>query len=264
MTTVVFDAYGTLFDVTAAARRVAQEPGQDALAACWQALARDWRDKQLQYTWHRAVTGDHADFARVTADALDWALAAAGLSDTAMPEAVLSGAGSSENGRAETGQAETGPSEAGRSEAGRSEAGLRNRLLALYDRLDAYPEVSDTLRRLRASGHATAILSNGTPAMLAAATSSAGIADLLDAVLSVEDVGVFKPAARVYDMVGARFGTAPADVLFVSANGWDAAAAGAYGFRTAWVNRAGAPVDRLPDAPDHNLADLAAVPDLAA
>jgi len=220
----VFDAYGTLFDVAAAARAAASEPGGAALAESWPALAATWRDKQLQYTWLRAITGAHADFRQVTEEALDYALEAEGL----------------------------------------AEAGLRARLLALYDELAAYPEVPAMLRALRAAGLRCAILSNGAPGMLAAAVASAGIGDELDRVISVEEVGVFKPDSRVYDLVGAHYGTAPGEVLFVSANGWDAAAAAGYGFGTVWVNRAGAPVDRLPWRPAHVLGDLSALPDLAA
>jgi 2-haloacid dehalogenase len=219
----VFDAYGTLFDVNAAARAVADEPGREAFANLWPRIAADWRTKQLQYTWLRAVTGVHADFWQVTQDGLDWALEAAGLDDPA----------------------------------------LRDRLLALYRELAAYPEVPDMLRSLRARGIPAAILSNGSPDMLEAAVASAGIADLLDAILSVEAVGVFKPARAVYDLVGARFGTAPGTVLFVSSNGWDAAAATGYGFDAVWVNRAGEPVDRLPWRPCRILSDLASIPDLA-
>jgi 2-haloacid dehalogenase len=219
---VVFDAYGTLFDVAAAARRVATEPGRGGFAGAWEQVARDWRAKQLQYTWIRAVRGEHADFWNVTGDALDWALEAAGLADP----------------------------------------GLRARLLDLYRELDAYPEVAEVLGRLRADGLGTAILSNGAPAMLDAAVESAGIGELLDAVLSVEAVGVFKPARAVYDMVGRTFGTRPEQVLFVSSNGWDAAAASGYGFVTAWVNRAREPRDRLPWDPAHTLHDLSDVPDL--
>ena len=224
ITTCVFDAYGTLFDVAAAAREAAQEPGNEALRDTWQKLATDWRLKQLQYTWLRAVADDHTDFWAVTRDGLDWAMEAAGLTD---PE-------------------------------------LRERLLALYFQLSAYPEVPRMLATLKARGHATAILSNGEPKMLAGAVDSAQVGDLLDAVLSVEDVGVFKPHRRVYDMVGDRLGTTPDQVLFVSSNGWDAAHAKGYGFVTAWVNRAGDPVDRLSWRPDHILTDLTGIPDLAA
>ena len=220
----VFDAYGTLFDVGAAARTAAAEPGAEGWAGHWPALAERWRLKQLQYTWLRAVMGEHTDFWQVTRDGLDWALASLDLTDPA----------------------------------------LRERLLALYWELDAYAEVPATLAALKAAGHRTAILSNGSPAMLDGAVGSAGIGGVLDAVLSVEAVGTFKPASAVYDLVGARFGIAAGEVLFVSSNGWDAAAAAGYGFRTAWVNRAGDPVERLPARPDRILPDLSPIPGLAA
>jgi 2-haloacid dehalogenase len=225
ITTCIFDAYGTLFDVAAAARTAATEPGREGFARHWPQIAESWRLKQLQYTWLRAVTGRHTDFWQVTQDGLDWALEAQGLAD---------------------------------------EPGLRERLLQLYWELDAYPEVPGMLEALKARGLATAILSNGAPEMLAAAVRSAGIGDLLDDVLSVEAVGIFKPARQVYDMVGARFGCAPREVLFVSSNGWDAAAAADYGFVTAWANRAAEPLERLPAAPAHVLRDLSGLPDLAA
>jgi 2-haloacid dehalogenase len=224
ITTCVFDAYGTLFDVAAAARQAAAEPGGEKLAQIWPQLAEDWRAKQLQYSWLRAVTGEHTDFWRVTQDGLDWALELRGLS---------------------------------------ADRALRERLLSLYWQLQAYPEVPQMLRRLKAAGINTAILSNGSPDMLQGAVQSASLAELLDDVLSVESVGVFKPAPQVYDMVLQRFGVAKHHVLFVSSNGWDAAAAASYGFVTAWVNRAGLPIDRLPGQPNHVLQDLTAIPTLA-
>ena len=224
ITACVFDAYGTLFDVTAAAREAASEPGREDFAAVWTSLATDWRLKQLQYTWLRAIAGAHTDFWTVTQNGFYWALEANKLSD---PE-------------------------------------LRERLLALYWELSAYPEVPAMLRRLKDAGLSTAILSNGSPDMLAGAVQSAGIGDVLDDVLSVETVGVYKPNARVYDMVGARFGTSPEQVLFVSSNGWDAACAAGNGFRTVWVNRAGDPMDRLPWTPAQTLTDLTGIPELAA
>lgn len=118
------------------------------------------------------------------------------------------------------------------------------------------------LARLQAAGARTAILSNGTPEMLAAAVTSAGITANLDAVLSVESVGVYKPHDKVYDMVGQEFGCAKSEVLFVSSNGWDAAGAEGYGFTTAWVNRAGDPVDKLYATPHHILPNLTTIPDL--
>lgn len=222
ITTCVFDAYGTLFDVAAAARALASAPGREDFAPHWQQVAADWRLKQLEYSWLRAITGDYVDFWDLTQDGLDWALERAGLSDP----------------------------------------GLRADLLDLYHRLAAYPEVPDMLARLKARGLTCAILSNGSPAMLKAAVDSAGIGDRLDAVLSVAPLATFKPDRRVYDLVGARFGTSCDEVLFVSSNGWDICSAAAYGFRTLWVNRAGLPVDRLPGQPDSIAADLAAIPEM--
>ncbi len=223
ISTCTFDAYGTLFDVAAAAREAAAEPGNEVLATSWETLARDWRLKQLQYTWLRAVADAHTDFWQVTQDGLDWALEANGLQD---PQ-------------------------------------LRERLLALYWELSAYPEVPEMLAALKRTGLNTAILSNGSPDMLNGAVESAGIGDVLDSVLSVQDVGVFKPHRSVYQMVLERFGGAADEVLFVSSNGWDAAAAAGFGFQSVWVNRAGEPQERLPWAPGHTLSDLVKIPELA-
>ena len=124
-------------------------------------------------------------------------------------------------------------------------------------------EANTVLATLKARGQITAVLSNGSPDMLEGAVDFAGVQGWLDDVLSVEDVGVFKPARVVYDMVGKRFDVSPEEVLFVSSNGWDAAAAAAYGFHTVWVNRAGEPMDRLFAKPGHVLSDLTGIPDLA-
>jgi 2-haloacid dehalogenase len=223
VTTAVFDAYGTLFDVAAAAREAAKEPDFAEIRDTWPTIADHWRLKQLQYTWLRAITGQHTDFWTVTQNGLDWALE-------------------------RTGHGEN--------------PALRARLLQLYHTLSAFPEVPEMLANLRAKGMNTAILSNGSPDMLNGAVTSAGIMDLLDDVLSVEAVGIFKPHASVYDLVGQRFDCAKTDVVFVSSNGWDASAAAGYGFHTVWVNRAGEPEDRLPDRPGWTLSDLSGLPEL--
>lgn len=223
ITTCIFDAYGTLFDVAAAARIVAAEPGREAFAEKWPQIAQDWRTKQLQYTWLRAVADAHTDFWEVTQNGLDYALEATGFAE---PE-------------------------------------LRERLLALYWELQAFPEVPAMLAALKNAGMQTAILSNGSPDMLAGAVDSAGIEVLLDEVLSVQDVGVFKPHKSVYDLVGKRFGCKPEEVLFASSNGWDAAAASGYGFYTTWVNRSGEPMDRLPWKPQQVMQNLTGIPELA-
>ena len=174
----VFDAYGTLFDVAAAARQAAAEPGAGQLADCWQILATDWRNKQLSYSWLRAVADAHTGFWQVTCDALDWALEAAGL---------------------------------------QGDEELRTRLLDLYWKLPAYPEAGQVLRELQQGGHSVAILSNGTPEMLDAAVEASGLSGLIGIVLSVEDAGVFKPHKSTYELVGNHYNCEPSDVLFASA-----------------------------------------------
>jgi 2-haloacid dehalogenase len=179
-------------------------------------LSEIWRLKQLEYTWIRAAAGLDGSFRAMTEQGLDYAIAATG------------------------GVA----------------PGLRQKLLSAYDTLAAFPEVPDMLARLKAGGALTAILSNGDPDMLASAVSSAGLDGRFDAVLSVAEAGVFKPAMRVYALVTDRFRCAPEGVSFQSSNRWDIAGAKAFGFRTVWVNRAGAP-DEYPDlAPDRVLKDL--------
>jgi len=214
---VVFDAYGTLFDVASAAERARGDLGDR-----WTTLAETWRTKQLQYTWLRALTGRHADFWRVTGDALDFALEQGGIQDRA----------------------------------------LRERLMALYERPSAYPDALPTLEALRPLKLKLAVLSNGAPRMLAAAAESAGLAPLLDGVYSVEEVGIYKPAPAVYRLASHRLGVWPSEIAFVSANGWDAAGAKAFGLRVAWCNRTGQPRERLPDAPDVEVRSLSELPAL--
>ena len=180
------------------------------------AVSMLWRGKQLEYTWLRSLMGRHVDFWRVTGDALDYALDAHDISDAA----------------------------------------LRNDLMQAYMGLDAYPEVSEVLRRLKAAGMQTAILSNGSPAMLESAVNAAGIADLLDANLSVEDVGIYKPDPRVYQLAVDRLGVTREQISFQSSNAWDAAGAASFGFRVAWVNRFGQQRERLDHAPDAEIKDL--------
>lgn len=222
ITTCIFDAYGTLFDVDAAAREVASQPGQAQLAAVWGTLSQDWRRKQLEYSWLRAIAGRHIPFWQVTQDALDWAMENNGLHDNA----------------------------------------LRAELLAVYKECPAFPEVDAMLKAVKDKGMNVAILSNGSPDMLVAAVRSAGIGEYLDDVLTVEEVHIYKPHRLVYDLVYDRFGVPQTEVLFASSNGWDAAGAAGYGFGTVWVNRAGAPQDRLWAAPHRTLSDLSTIPDL--
>jgi 2-haloacid dehalogenase len=213
----VFDAYGTLFDYASAAARC-----RDVLGDRLDPLTALWRDKQLQYTWLRALQSRHADFWQVTGDALDFALETLGLDN---PE-------------------------------------LRARLMNLYRTLDVFPEVPAMLQRLKAVGLKTAILSNGSPDMLEAAVNKAGIGDLLDAVLSVESVGVYKPHPKVYQLAVDRLAIPARAILFQSSNAWDAHAASAFGMRVVWCNRYGQRPERLPGKPDHEIASLAELPEL--
>lgn len=213
----VFDAYGTLFDVSSVARGA-----QDALGDGWQALSDLWRTKQLQYTWLRGLGGRHADFWQVTGDALDFAMHTLRLDNPA----------------------------------------LRERLMNLYLSLSAYPEVPQVLRRLKDGGMRLAILSNGTPAMLASAVANAGLDGLFDAVLSVEEVGVYKPHPSVYRLGAERLGIALGDACFLSSNSWDAYSAKAVGYRVLWCNRFAQVPERIPAEPDGEIPDLSELPGL--
>ena len=183
-----------------------------------------WRDKQLQYTWLRAAQGRHADFWQVTGDALDFALESLDL----------------------------------------AEPGVRDRLMQLYLRLDPFPEVRAVLRQLRVAGFRTAILSNGSPRMLAAAVDNAGLGDLLDAVLSVEAVAVYKPHPKVYQHAVDQLGVAADAIAFQSSNAWDAHAASAFGMKVVWCNRYDQRRERLPGRPDHEIRSLSELPPLVA
>lgn len=194
----------------------------DVLGEQAEALSTLWRDKQLQYTWLRTLQSRHADLWQITGDALDYALETLGL-------AAL---------------------------------GLRQRLMDLYRTLDAFPDVPETLRRLRDAGLKTAILSNGSPAMLTSAVDSAGIGTFLDAVISVEEVGVFKPHPRVYQRALDRLALPAKAVAFQSSNAWDAYAASAFGMRAVWCNRYGQKPERLPGQPDHVITSLAELANL--
>jgi 2-haloacid dehalogenase len=213
----VFDAYGTLFDYGSAAERC-----RDALGQKLAPLTSLWREKQLQYTWLRALQERHADFWQVTGDALDFAMETLGIDDRA----------------------------------------LRDRLMDLYLRLDAFPEVPGMLAHLKKAGLKTAILSNGSPGMLRAAVESARIGHLLDAVLSVEEVGVYKPHPKVYRLAVERLGIDPAAISFQSSNAWDAYAAAAFGMQVVWCNRYGQRAERLPGKPQREVKSLAELPAL--
>lgn len=193
---------------------------EDALGDKLVPLTALWRDKQLQYTWLLAAQQRHRDFHQVTADALDFALETLSLS---IP-------------------------------------GLRDRLLDLYLTLSPFPEVAGVLQRLKDSGMRLAILSNGTPSMLASAVGNAKLDDCFDAVISVEEVGVFKPDPRVYQLALDRLDLPVEAVSFQSSNAWDAHAASAFGMKTVWCNRYAQRRERLPGRPDREIPTLDPLP----
>jgi 2-haloacid dehalogenase len=195
---------------------------RDVLGERIDRLTALWRDKQLQYTWLRATQGKHANFWQVTGDALDFTLETLGI----------------ENEK------------------------LRNRLMQLYLTLDAFPEVPATLRQLKKSGLKLAILSNGTPNMLDAVVKGAKLDGLFDAVLSVEDVGVYKPHPKVYQLAADRLGISASAISFQSSNAWDAYAASAFGMQVVWCNRYGQRRERLPGNPDREIKSLDELPAL--
>lgn len=181
-----------------------------------------WRTKQLEYTWLRSLMKRHADFWQVTRDALDFAFDMHGIAD---PD-------------------------------------LKNDLMKAYLSLQAYPEVLETLSILKSRGFRLAILSNGTPEMLDSAVDNSGITDLIDANLSVEEVGIFKPDFRVYQLAVEQLEALPHEIIFQSSNAWDASGASVFGFHVAWINRFDQSRERLPGNPDFEIKTLMELPDL--
>lgn len=209
-----FDAYGTLFDVHAAASR-----HSGAIGPASERLSQLWRQKHLEYTWIHAMTGRPASFWTLAERSLDYAIASVG----GIPP------------------------------------GIREKLLGAYRQMETYAEVPRVLAELKARGIKLAILSNGDPDMLTELVAASNLTNTFDAVISVAEVGVFKPSARVYALVTDRFAVKPSDVTFMSSNRWDIAGGRAFGYSAIWVNRAGVP-DEYPDMPAHRVVkDLTAL-----
>jgi len=211
---VVFDAYGTLFDVhsvATACREVTSDP---------EALSREWRAKQLEYTWLRSLMGRYEDFWEITRAALRFALRRLKLSAT---EAQM------------------------------------DRVMSAYLSLGAFPEVRETLQRLHPR-FTTAILSNGSPRMLQAAVEGSSMAPYLHHVLSVDACQTYKPDPVVYALAPKALGLAKESIAFVSSNSFDVIGAKAFGFRVVWCNRVGAPLDELGFTPDITVARLDEIP----
>jgi len=210
---IVFDLYGTLYDVQSVARACeAACPGQG------EAMARLWRQKQLEYTWLRTLMDCYADFETVTEDALRFACAQFGVA---------------------------------------LDAASRKRLADSYLRLDPHPDMPATMRRLKASGLPLGIISNGSRNSIAQLIAHSGMDWAFEQLISVEEVQVFKPQRQVYQLAEQRMGYPCENIAFVSANAWDASAASRYGFPVCWINRHNAPFDELGASPAKVVTDLA-------
>ncbi len=207
---IIFDAYGTLFDVNSAAEKC-----KDKIGEKWERFANFWRTTQLEYTWLRSLMDRHKDFWQVTEDSLDKSIKVF----------------------------DVDPS-------------MRNELLNLYKILSPYKEVPDTLRALREKKFKLAILSNGTPSLLDELVKSNHLDNLFDDIFSIEQVGVYKPSSRVYDMPIKKYNINKSEVAFLSANTWDVSGGGNYGYQSIWVNRSNNIFDNLDFKPKYQIKDL--------
>jgi 2-haloacid dehalogenase len=218
----IFDAYGTLFDVTSATRIVANEEEYSSFPNHSVKVSNSWRIKQLEYSWLRNIMHEYIDFWQITKDALDFAL--------------------------EENQIKNEK--------------LRQRLLDVYWNLSAYPEAHDVLTTLKANNIQTGILSNGSKQMLNSAVVSANLKNYLDKIISIDGIEIYKPDPKVYQMVLDQFNCKIEEVLFISSNGWDIAGASKFGFTTLWVNRNLIPKDRLTFMPNKITNNLSTIPNI--
>ena len=218
----IFDAYGTLFDVTSATRIVANEEKYSSFPNHSVKVSNSWRIKQLEYSWLRNIMHEYIDFWQITKDALDFAL--------------------------EENQIKNEK--------------LRQRLLDVYWNLSAYPEAHDVLTTLKANNIQTGILSNGSKQMLNSAVVSANLENYLDKIISIDGIEIYKPDPKVYQMVIDQFNCKIEEVLFISSNGWDIAGASKFGFTTLWVNRNLIPKDRLTFMPNKITNNLSTIPNI--
>lgn len=218
----IFDAYGTLFDVTSATRIVANEEEYSSFPNHSVKVSNSWRIKQLEYSWLRNIMHEYIDFWQITKDALDFAL--------------------------EENQIKNEK--------------LRQRLLDVYWNLSAYPEAQDVLTTLKANNIQTGILSNGSNQMLNSAVVSANLENYLDKIISIDGIEIYKPDPKVYQMVLDQFNCKIEEVLFISSNGWDIAGASKFGFTTLWIKRNLIPKDRLTFMPNKITNNLSTIPNI--
>ena len=207
---IIFDAYGTLFDVNSAAEKC-----KDKIGDKWEGFANFWRTTQLEYTWLRSLMDRHKDFWQITEDSLDKSIKVFNIDPS-----------------------------------------MRNELLNLYKILSPYKEVPETLKTLKEKKFKLAILSNGTPSLLDELVKSNHLDNLFDDIFSIEQVGVYKPSSRVYDMPIKKYNINKSEVAFLSANTWDVSGGGNYGYQSIWVNRNNNIFDNLDFKPKYQIKDL--------
>jgi len=213
---IIFDAYGTLFDVNSAAEKCKERLGDK-----WEGFANYWRTTQLEYTWLRSLMKRHKDFWQITEDSLDKSMNFYNIDNS-----------------------------------------MRSELLNLYKVLSPFTEVSDALKKLKKSNYKLAILSNGTPDLLNELVVSNQLKDIFDDIFSVEEVGIFKPDSKVYDLPINKYNIEKNEVLFLSANTWDVSGAGNYGYNTVWVNRNNNIFDKLDFESNKQISNLLELLDL--
>ena len=210
---IIFDAYGTLFDVNSAAEKC-----KDKIGAKWEVFSNFWRTTQLEYTWLRSLMGRHKDFWQITEDSLDKSMKTFNI-----------------------------------------DASMKNELLNLYKVLSPFKEVPETLKKLKEKNFKLAILSNGTPSLLAQLVKSNNIDNLFDDLFSIEEVGIYKPDSKVYDLPIKKYKIEKSQVAFLSANTWDVSGGGNYGYQSIWVNRNNNIFDILDYKPINQIKNLSEI-----
>ena len=213
---IIFDAYGTLFDVNSAAEKC-----KDKIGDKWEPFASFWRTTQLEYTWLRSLMKRHKDFWQVTEDSLDKSMKAYEI-----------------------------------------DSSMRNELLDLYKILLTFKEVPEVLKSLKEKNYKLAILSNGTPTLLNELVKSNNLENIFDNIFSIEEVGVYKPDPKVYDLPIKQYQIRTNEVAFLSANTWDVSGGGNYGYNSIWVNRSNNTFDNLDYVPKHQIKDLSKLLDI--
>ena len=213
---IIFDAYGTLFDVNSAAEKC-----KDKIGDKWESFANYWRTTQLEYTWLRSLMDRHKDFWQVTGDSLDKSM-----------------------------------------KAFKIDSSMRGELLDLYKILSTFPEVKEILNKLKEKNYKLAILSNGTPSLLNELVKSNNLDDIFNDIFSIEEVRIYKPSSKVYDIPIKKFQIKKNEVAFLSANTWDVSGGGNYGYNTIWVNRNNNIFDSLDYIPQKQVKNLKELLDL--